>query len=88
MYSDDVLFASLETTITALDGMATNIMAHSRPFVTDPMNMMDRNGQPLLAPIIIARAQAFAAYTALRVEQSKQKRHEELIRVQSERHRE
>lgn len=88
MYSDETLLASLEATIAALDAMASNIMAHVPPFASNPYHVMDRNGSPVLAPIVIARAQAFAAYTALRVEQSKQKRHEELIRVRSERYRE
>ncbi len=85
MYSDETLFQSLEATIVSLDSMISNIMGNMPMHISNPMNMMSRDGQPLLAPIIIARAQAFAAYTALRIEQSKQKRHEELVRVKSER---
>lgn len=77
MYSDEMILESLEATITALDAMSTNLIEHCPPYVSSPYHMMDRNGAPALAPLVIARANAFAAYTALRIEQKTQARYDQ-----------
>lgn len=68
MYSDERLLSSLEMTITALDEMTAVLMANLPPFSSNPYRVFDQNGMPVFAPIIIARAQAFAAYTALKID--------------------
>jgi hypothetical protein len=74
MLSLEQVAQQLEETLTQLDAMAAHIVGQADVWRASPFVMMGKDGQPALAPIVIARAQALAAYTSIQVEFRAQER--------------
>lgn len=69
MFSDETLLYNLEETITQLDKLAVQIYEKASALNINAFEIMTPSGTLMLAPIVIARANAFAAYTNLRAQQ-------------------
>lgn len=67
-FSLEDVAAKLEQTLTDLDVMAADIATQANVWNASPFKMMDKNGQPALATLVIARAQALSAYTSIQIE--------------------
>ncbi len=58
----------LEETLTHLDILEAEVVQQAEVWMTSPFKMMKSDGQPALRDIVIARAQALAAYTSIQVD--------------------
>jgi hypothetical protein len=69
MLSDDTLLFNLDETIRSLDKLAVQIYEKASSLNINAYELKSTTGELMLAPIVIARANAFAAYTNLRAQQ-------------------
>lgn len=71
------LAIQLDETLMQLDRLIYDIVSQAQVWNTSPYQMRAVDGRPELAAIIIARAQALAAYTAIQVDIRVQARQEQ-----------